>query len=135
MGAQKKLGIVKGDRVKVIRGNHRNSEGAVLRVLRDSDRVVIEEIQVEEQDASGRSRRKGRTGVVISDKAEKTVTVRVGRQFAHPLYGKQMSQTKKYHAHDEANEYKVGDTVRIMETRPLSKTKRWRVTDLIERPA
>lgn len=82
-----------------------------------------------------RSRRKVRTGVVVSDRAEKTVTVIVERRFAHPLYGKQMKRTKKYHAHDETNEYRVGDTVSIMETRPLSKTKRWRVVELIERPA
>ena len=96
---------------------------------------ATEESTVEEQTASDRKRRKVRVGVVVSDKAEKTVTVRVERRFAHPLYGKQVSRTKKYHAHDEANEYRVGDTVRIMETRPLSKTKRWRVTELIERPA
>lgn len=82
-----------------------------------------------------RSRRKVRTGVVVSDRAEKTVTVIVERRFAHPLYGKQMKRTTKYHAHDETNEYRVGDTVSIMETRPLSKTKRWRVVELIERPA
>lgn len=83
----------------------------------------------------GRARRKVRIGVVVSDKPDKTVTVRVERKFAHPLYGKQVTRTKKYHAHDESNEYRVGDTVRIMETRPLSKTKRWRVTELIQRPA
>lgn len=82
-----------------------------------------------------RSRRKVRTGVVVSDRAEKTVTVIVERRFAHPLYGKQVKRTTKYHAHDETNEYRVGDTVSIMETRPLSKTKRWRVVELIERPA
>lgn len=82
-----------------------------------------------------RNRRKVRTGVVVSDRAEKTVTVIVERRFAHPLYGKQVKRTKKYHAHDETNEYRVGDTVSIMETRPLSKTKRWRVVELIERPA
>ena len=81
------------------------------------------------------NRRKVRTGVVVGDRAEKTVTVMVERRFAHPLYGKQMKRTKRYHAHDEANEYRVGDTVSIMETRPLSKTKRWRVVELIERPA
>lgn len=94
---------------------------------------ATEESQVEGTDQ--RSRRKVRIGVVVGDKPDKTVTVRVERQFAHPLYGKQMSRTKKYHAHDEENQYQVGDKVRIMETRPLSKTKRWRVTDLIERPA
>ncbi len=92
----------------------------------------IKEVEVNEGD---RRRRKVRVGVVISDKPDKTVTVTVERKLAHPLYGKQVSRTTKYHAHDENNEYRVGDTVRIMETRPLSKTKRWRVTELIERPA
>ena len=82
----------------------------------------------------GRNRRKVRTGVVVSDKMDKTVTVTVQRQFLHPLYGKLVKRTKKYHAHDENNEYKVGDAVRISETRPLSKTKRWRVVGLMERP-
>jgi small subunit ribosomal protein S17 len=58
----------------------------------------------------------------------------VERRSAHPFYGKAMTSTKKYHAHDEKNEFKVGDVVRIVETRPLSKTKRWRVQELIERP-
>ena len=84
---------------------------------------------------SVRSRRKMRTGVVVGDGADKTITIVVERRFAHPLYGKQVKRTKKYHAHDETNEYRVGDTVSIMETRPLSKTKRWRVVELIERPA
>ena len=82
-----------------------------------------------------RNRRKVRTGVVVGDRANKTVTVLVERRFAHPLYGKQVKRTRKYHAHDEKNECMVGDTVSIMETRPLSKTKRWRVVELIERPA
>ena len=81
-----------------------------------------------------RSHRKARIGVVVSDKADKTVTVQVERRFAHPLYGKQVAKTKKYQAHDEENQFQVGDTVRIVETRPLSKTKRWRVAELIERP-
>lgn len=76
-----------------------------------------------------------RTGVVVGDRAEKTVTVLVERRLAHPLYGKQIKRSKKYHAHDEENECRVGDTVSIMETRPLSKTKRWRVVELLERPA
>ena len=84
--------------------------------------------------SSERGRRKVRTGVVVGDRADKTVTVMVERRFAHPLYGKQVKRTKKYHAHDEANEFRMGDTVSIMETRPLSKTKRWRVVELIERP-
>jgi len=86
------------------------------------------------QDEQGRNRRKSRIGIVVSDKADKTVTVQVERRFAHPLYGKQVAKTKKYQAHDENNEYRVGDTVRMVETRPLSKTKRWRVAELIERP-
>jgi small subunit ribosomal protein S17 len=81
-----------------------------------------------------RNDRKTRTGVVVSDKADKTVTVQVSRRFAHPLYGKQVAKTKKYQAHDEENQFIIGDTVRIVETRPLSKTKRWRVVELIERP-
>ena len=81
-----------------------------------------------------RNTRKGRVGVVVSDKADKTVTVQVERRFAHPLYGKQVAKTRKYQAHDENNEFQVGDKVRIVETRPLSKTKRWRVLELIERP-
>jgi small subunit ribosomal protein S17 len=81
-----------------------------------------------------RNQRKTRVGVVTSDKADKTVTVVVERRAAHPAYGKQVTSTKKYHAHDEKNEFKIGDVVRIVETRPLSKTKRWRVLELIERP-
>ena len=83
---------------------------------------------------SARNSRKVRIGIVVSDKADKTVTVKVERRFAHPLYGKQVGKSKKYLAHDERNEYQVGDQVRIEETRPLSKTKRWRVAELIERP-
>ena len=81
-----------------------------------------------------RNNRKTRVGVVVSDKADKTVTVMVERRFAHPLYGKQVAKTKKYHAHDENNEFQVGDKVLIVGTRPLSKLKRWRVAELIERP-
>lgn len=84
--------------------------------------------------AAGRRSRKTRIGVVVSDKGDKTVTVRVERHFQHPLYGKGVSRSKRFRAHDEKNECKTGDTVRIVETRPLSKTKRWRVVELIERP-
>ena len=80
-----------------------------------------------------RGRRKTRTGVVVSDKMDKTVVVAVERRYAHPLYGKQVTRTKKYHAHDEENDAHVGDVVRIVETRPLSKTKRWRVAEVVER--
>jgi small subunit ribosomal protein S17 len=87
-----------------------------------------------QQDGNARNRRKTRIGVIVSDRSDKTVTVQVERRFAHPLYGKQVAKTKKYQAHDELNEYRVGDVVRMVETRPLSKTKRWRVAELIERP-
>jgi small subunit ribosomal protein S17 len=86
------------------------------------------------ENQSTRNARKARVGVVVSDKPDKTVVVRVERRLADPLYGKRVLRTAKYHAHDEQNEYKVGDTVRIVETRPLSKQKRWRVVELIERP-
>ena len=79
-------------------------------------------------------RRKVRLGTVVGDRTDKTVVVSVERLLAHPLYGKQVSRQKKYHAHDENNEYQIGDVVRIEETRPLSKLKRWRVLELIERP-
>ncbi len=86
------------------------------------------------QESVDRASRKVRMATVVGDKTDKTVTVTVERQFPHPLYRKQVARTKKYHAHDEKNEYQVGDRVRIMETRPLSKTKRWRVIELLERP-
>ncbi len=85
------------------------------------------------EEPRGRKRRKERVGVVVSDKSDKTVVVSVERRFAHPLYGKGVARTTKYHAHDEDNQYKVGDTVRIAETRPLSKMKRWRVLGLADR--
>jgi small subunit ribosomal protein S17 len=95
---------------------------------------MANEETVETAQAIERNQRKTRVGVVKSDKCDKTVTVVVRRQVTHAAYGKQMQQSKKYHAHDEKNEFKVGDVVRIVETRPLSKTKRWRVVELIERP-
>jgi small subunit ribosomal protein S17 len=78
--------------------------------------------------------RKHRQGRVVSDAMDKTVVVSVERQFAHPLYGKRVTRRKKYHAHDERNEFRSGDLVVIEETRPLSRRKRWRVVRLIERP-
>ncbi|MDR3137652.1 MAG: 30S ribosomal protein S17 [Tannerellaceae bacterium] len=80
-----------------------------------------------------RNLRKERTGVVTSNKMEKTITVAVKWKEKHPIYGKFINKTKKYHAHDEKNECGIGDIVKIMETRPLSKTKRWRLTQIIER--
>ena len=77
--------------------------------------------------------RKIRQGLVVSDAMDKTVVVSVERQFAHPLYGKRVTRRKKYHAHDERNEFRSGDLVVIEETRPVSKRKRWRVVKLIAR--
>ena len=73
------------------------------------------------------------TGRVVSDKMDKTVTVLVERRVKHPLYGKIITRSKKYHAHDEKNEFKEGDTILIEETRPLAKTKAWRAARLIEK--
>ena len=80
-----------------------------------------------------RGARKVRTGVVVSDKMQKTVVVQIDRRVPHPIYGKMVTRSKKFKAHDEENSAKVGDTVRIMETRPLSKDKRWRVVEILER--
>ncbi|MGH2589655.1 MAG: 30S ribosomal protein S17 [Actinomycetota bacterium] len=82
---------------------------------------------------SVRARRKVRTGVVVSDKMDKTVLVRVDRKVRHPLYKKTVARSTKLAAHDEGNQAHVGDTVRVMETRPLSKSKRWRVVEIVER--
>jgi len=83
--------------------------------------------------AAERGRRKVRTGVVVSDKMDKTVLVRVDRKVTHPLYRKTVRRSSKLAAHDEQNEAHVGDTVRLMETRPVSKSKRWRVVEIVER--
>ena len=80
-----------------------------------------------------RNLRKERIGVVFSNKMEKSVTVTVKWKEKHPIYGKFVNKTKKFHAHDEKNDCNIGDTVRIMETRPLSKSKRWRLVEIIER--
>ena len=80
-----------------------------------------------------RNLRKTRTGVVTSNKMEKTITVAVERKVKHPIYGKFVKKTTKFHAHDEKNECGIGDLVTIAETRPLSKTKNWRLVEIIER--
>lgn len=80
-----------------------------------------------------RGYRKTRTGIVVSDKMDKTVVVAVRTKVRHPLYGKMVNKTTKFKAHDENNDCGVGDTVRIMETRPLSKDKRWRIVEIIEK--
>ncbi len=80
-----------------------------------------------------RNQRKVRQGRVVSDKMQKTVVVAIESLVEHPLYGKRMKQTTRFHAHDQDNECREGDVVEIMETRPLSKAKRWRVTRVLER--
>ena len=80
-----------------------------------------------------RNLRKERTGVVTSNKMDKSIVVSVDRKLQHPMYGKFVTKTKTFMAHDETNDCKIGDTVRIMETRPLSKLKRWRLLEVLER--
>lgn len=80
-----------------------------------------------------RSLRKELIGRVVSDKMDKSVTVLVERKIKHPMYKKYVTRSKRYHAHDAANECRVGDIVRIRESRPLSKTKKWRLTEVIEK--
>lgn len=80
-----------------------------------------------------RNLRKEKVGVVVSDKMQKSIVVAVKRKLKHPMYGKFLNRTSKFHAHDEENTCNIGDTVRIMETRPLSRTKRWRLVEIIER--
>ena len=82
---------------------------------------------------SNRNLRKERQGVVVSDKMDKTIVVMSKKKKKHPIYGKFVRKTKKYHVHDENNACGIGDTVRIMETRPLSKTKRWRLVEIVEK--
>ena len=84
-------------------------------------------------DSAERTARKMRVGIVVSDKMQKTVVVRIDRRMPHPVYGKMVTRTKKLKAHDEENSAKLGDTVRIMETKPLSKDKRWRLVEIVER--
>ena len=83
--------------------------------------------------AAARGYRKIRQGVVVSDKMDKTAVVLVERRTTHPLYAKTLTRSEKLHAHDETNDARQGDRVRIAETRPLSKTKRWRVVEVVER--
>jgi len=85
------------------------------------------------QPKEARKRRKIRVGVVVSDKMDKTVLVRIDRRVRHPLYKKTLARSNKLAAHDENNDAHLGDTVRVMETRPLSKSKRWRVVEIVER--
>ncbi len=82
---------------------------------------------------TARNLRKERVGKVVSNKMQKTITIAIDRKVKHPIYGKFMNKTTKFKAHDEKNEAGIGDTVRIMETRPLSKDKRWRLVEIIEK--
>lgn len=84
-------------------------------------------------EAVKRNLRKQRTGVVTSNKMDKSITVSIERKVKHPIYGKTVKKSKKFLTHDEENSCNIGDTVRIMETRPLSKRKRWRLLEIIER--
>ena len=88
---------------------------------------------MEEVKETSRNLRKVRQGVVVSDKMDKTITIAVKYRVRHPLYGKIMNRTTKIKAHDENNECGIGDTVRVMETRPLSHDKRWRLVEIIEK--
>ncbi|OYT72327.1 MAG: 30S ribosomal protein S17 [Armatimonadetes bacterium JP3_11] len=105
-----------------------------------NEEVIQRETQVESaapaatgEVAEYKGRRKVRVGVVVSDKMDKTVVVAVMRSYRHPLYKKTIRRTKKYMAHDEQNQCRVGDRVEIVETRPLSRRKRWRVRQILER--
>ncbi len=89
--------------------------------------------EMTEETATERNARKSRVGKVVSDKMQKTVVVAIERRVQHPVYGKMVRKTTRLKAHDEENSAKTGDTVRIMETRPLSKDKRWRVVEIVER--
>ena len=84
-------------------------------------------------DITARKQRKQRIGRVVSDKMDKSITVAIDRQVKHPIYGKFITKTKKYMAHDENNEAKHGDRVQIMETRPFSKQKKWRLVKILEK--
>lgn len=86
-----------------------------------------------QESAAERNARKEKVGIVVSDKMEKTIVIAVQRRIKHPIYGKYIKKTTKFAAHDEKNDAHVGDTVRVAETRPLSKRKRWRLVEIIER--
>ena len=105
------------------------SEGPVL----DQDPGPVQQAESVQVEKTGRGTRKERVGLVVSDAPEKTVTVSVETLVPHPLYKKRIRRSKRFLVHDERNEARVGDTVRIVETRPLSARKRWRLTNIISR--
>jgi small subunit ribosomal protein S17 len=94
-------------------------------------KFTVKSSKLKKMDA--RNLRKTKTGVVTSNKMTKTITVAVERKVKHPIYGKFVKKTTKFHAHDEKGECSIGDVVKIMETRPLSKTKRWRLVEVLEK--
>lgn len=94
---------------------------------------MAETTTIPAQTEEARNLRKTRIGVVTSNKMTKTITVAVERKVKHPIYGKFVKKTTKFHAHDDKNDASIGDVVRIMETRPLSKTKRWRLVEILEK--
>ena len=105
-------------------------------IARMKTEVRARELKINKQsqtEMEKRNLRKERIGVVSSNKGDKTITVDIKWKEKHPIYGKFVNKTKKYHAHDEKNECQIGDKVRLMETRPLSKTKRWRLVEIIEK--
>jgi small subunit ribosomal protein S17 len=99
----------------------------------DNAETVQEAEKIENTGKSGRNLRKERIGIVVSDKMQKTIVVMIEESVKHPKYGKIMKRTVKFKAHDEKNECGVGDKVKIMETRPLSKDKRWRLVEILEK--
>ena len=98
-----------------------------------ADMTTNEQADTSANAREARNARKVRRGTGVSDKMQKTVVVAIDRRVPHPVYGKMVTRTKRVKAHDEENSAKTGDTVRIMETRPLSKDKRWRVVEIVER--
>ena len=116
------------------------NETAVETVNETTDEAKVEtkveaktEANVETTDEARTNRRKVREGIVVSDKMDSTLVVAVNERVRHARYGKTVQRTKKLYVHDEKNEAKVGDKVRVQETRPLSKLKRWRLTEIVER--
>jgi small subunit ribosomal protein S17 len=104
-----------------------------LKLEAQSLNIMAENTNTVTTETLDRNLRKTRIGVVTSNKMTKTITVAVERKVKHPIYGKFVKKTSKFHAHDEKNEASIGDVVRIMETRPLSKLKRWRLVEIVEK--
>ena len=110
-----------------------NTEQSVETQVAEATAVPNEAVDMPAGDSDTRNARKERVGLVVSDKMDKTISVAIERQVKHPIYGKFIKQTTKLMAHDETNDAGAGDTVRIMEMRPMSKNKRWRLVEIVER--